>query len=114
MKITPKELYRLIERQGYRCALTGRELTPQTTSLDHIFPVTRGGQHCMENVWFIHEDVNRAKSTMTAQEFIVLCEDVVRHSRRLQRKAAMSSLGGGLSIEIKPLPLFGEDTHSRN
>ncbi len=70
---------RLLEWQQHRCALTGRLLTPETASLDHVVPVSCGGEHVMENAQVLHKDVNRAKTTMSNDEFIQLCRDVVEH-----------------------------------
>ena len=67
----------LIERQDFRCALTGRKLEPQTASLDHIIPLTQNGQHVIENTQVLHKDVNRAKGTLTNDEFLALCREVV-------------------------------------
>lgn len=72
-ELTRDEVIRLIERQRFRCALSGWPLTPQTAALDHIVAVTRGGQHQIDNVQVLHRDVNRAKGTMTNEEFIALC-----------------------------------------
>jgi hypothetical protein len=55
-------------------------LTPDTASLDHIVPVCCGGEHVVENTQVLHKDVNRAKTTMTNQEFIQLCREVVTHA----------------------------------
>ena len=71
---------RLLESQQYRCALTGRSLTPDMASLDHIIPVRCGGEHLVENTQVLHKDVNRAKTTMTNEEFIQLCREVVEHT----------------------------------
>ena len=73
------DLLRMIADQGYRCALTGRQLTPETASLDHKVPLGRGGVHAIENIWIVHEDANRAKGTMTAEEFVALCREVVSY-----------------------------------
>lgn len=70
---------RLLEWQDYRCALTGRMLTPETASLDHIVPVRDGGQHIIDNVQVLHKDVNRAKSTLNHEQFVQLCREVVEH-----------------------------------
>lgn len=75
--VTTANVLQLLEWQGYRCALTGRPLTPETASLDHVVPVRDGGEHTIENVQVLHKDVNRAKSTMTHQQFIKLCREVV-------------------------------------
>jgi hypothetical protein len=68
----------LLEDQDYRCALSGRELTPQTAALDHIVPIRDGGEHALENVQVLDNQVNRAKGSLTTAEFIRLCRDVVR------------------------------------
>ncbi|MEO0513585.1 MAG: HNH endonuclease signature motif containing protein [Planctomycetota bacterium] len=72
----------LLERQGYRCALTGRRLTPETAALDHIVPLRFGGEHVIENTQVLHKDVNRAKNSMTNVEFARMCEEVAEAWRR--------------------------------
>lgn len=72
----------LLERQGYRCALTGRRLTPETAALDHIVPLRFGGEHVIENTQVLHKDVNRAKNSMTNIEFARMCEEVAEAWRR--------------------------------
>jgi 5-methylcytosine-specific restriction endonuclease McrA len=67
----------LLEHQHYRCALTGRWLTPQTAALDHIMPIRRGGEHVIENTQVLHKDVNRAKGSLTSEEFRAMCHEVV-------------------------------------
>jgi len=67
----------LARRQDFRCALTGRRLQPETAALDHMLSVARGGRHCIENAQMLHKDVNRAKGTLTNEEFVTLCREVV-------------------------------------
>ena len=76
-KITASGLQTLVEKQGYRCALTGRSLDPDTASVDHVVPLSRGGVNRMSNVQVLHIDVNKAKGAMTTDEFIDLCKEVV-------------------------------------
>jgi 5-methylcytosine-specific restriction endonuclease McrA len=79
-RVTVANVLRLLERQNYRCALTGRLLTPDLASLDHIVPVRCGGEHRIENAQVLHRNVNRAKTTMTNEEFIALCREVVEYA----------------------------------
>lgn len=76
-KITSGLLMSLLESQQFRCALTNRELTPETASLDHKQPLSRGGSNDMSNAQIVHYDVNMAKRTMTTEEFVSLCREVV-------------------------------------
>ena len=79
MRVTATNIKALVEKQGYRCAITGRELTPQNASLDHIQPLARGGKNKIENVWIVDHQVNVAKGTLTMEEFVLLCREVVKH-----------------------------------
>lgn len=76
--VSTDNILRLLEHQHYRCALTGRVLTPGTASIDHIMPIRLGGEHCIENTQVLHKDVNRAKGSLTSEEFIGLCREVAR------------------------------------
>ncbi len=64
--------------QNYKCALTGRELTPDKAALDHCVPVSRGGSLTdADNLQVLHVEVNAAKGALTNAEFIALCREVV-------------------------------------
>ena len=77
--VSTDNVLQLLESQQYRCALTGRDLTPDTAALDHIIPIRCDGEHVIENTQVLHKDVNRAKGSMTNCEFIGMCEEVVTH-----------------------------------
>ena len=66
-------LLALLESQGYLCALTGVRLEIATAELDHKIPVCRGGTNDLSNLQWIHKSINRAKGTMTNEEFIEAC-----------------------------------------
>jgi 5-methylcytosine-specific restriction endonuclease McrA len=80
--VTYAGVFGLLERQSYRCALSGRTLAPDSSSLDHITPVSRGGPHRIENAQMLHAEVNRAKAALTNSEFIALCREVVAWADR--------------------------------
>jgi len=80
--VSTKNVMCLLEYQAYRCALTGRELTPETSSLDHIVPIRCGGEHAIENAQVLHQDVNRAKGSLTNEQFVGMCREVVRWNER--------------------------------
>ncbi|MEX0678358.1 MAG: HNH endonuclease [Pirellulales bacterium] len=83
-RIKVPEIMALLERQNFRCALTGQRLTPSNASLDHVIPVSRGGAHAIENMQVVLTSVNHAKGTMTQDEFIQLCHEVVAWADRSQ------------------------------
>lgn len=77
-KANGKQLLKLIERQEYRCALSGIELTPETAALDHIVPISNGGGDNIENLQWVHEEINRMKGTMDNKQFIQTVRKVAR------------------------------------
>jgi len=76
--VTAHMILALLEKQRFRCALSGRKLTPENVALDHIIPISRGGGHNVGNAQAITKDANRAKGVLTNEEFILICRDVVR------------------------------------
>lgn len=73
------DLRELLRRQEYRCALTGEQLTPTNFALDHIIPLADGGNFTSANSQLVLKTVNRAKNTMSEQEFVEMCRKVARH-----------------------------------
>lgn len=73
---TAKVLREMWEEQDGRCALTGRALTKQNASIDHIIPIKRGGGHERENLRWVVIEVNRAKRDMLDEEFFAMCRQV--------------------------------------
>lgn len=78
-KVTATMIRQLCEKQEYRCALTGVNLTPQTASLDHAVPISRGGENSIANCQIVTQQVNRMKGLMTNDEFIEVCGRVHDH-----------------------------------
>lgn len=76
--LTLEELREILRRQGFRCALTGQQLTPTNFALDHIIPVVDGGDFTASNSQLVLKVVNRAKNTMSEPEFIEMCRQVAR------------------------------------
>ncbi len=75
MKVKSKvaAVYRKIENAGFKCALSGWTISPELFELDHIVPLSKGGSNEVENLQALHPLVNRAKGTMTNDEFVEMC-----------------------------------------
>lgn len=71
-KATAAELKQLLERQQYRCALSGLPLSPDDSALDHIVAVSDGGTHQVDNLQWLNVDVNRMKGSMSQSRFVSL------------------------------------------
>lgn len=84
--VTRQGLREKLEAQGYRCALTGRELTPATAAADHIVPLAKGGDHSLGNIQVLHKDVNFSKNLHDNNQFRALCEEVLAHYKKARKK----------------------------
>ena len=65
------------------CALTGRNIDWNDSSsyvLDHIVPVHKGGDNSLSNLQLLHPQVNAAKNSLTDEEFILLCKEVLEYA----------------------------------
>ena len=82
--VTRKEVLDLLERQEYRCAITGWALTPQTASIDHVVPLSAGGDHCIANAQIVELRINQMKGTLTMREFLDICKAVVANASNLR------------------------------
>ncbi len=70
----------LIEKQQYKCALTGIELTPDIAEIDHITPTSQGGTNDVDNLQWLHREVNRMKGSLDQARFVELCKLVAANS----------------------------------
>ena len=77
-KFKAKHFYDLLESQGYRCPLTGRELTPESTTAEHKVQLQAGGIHELQNIYLIHKDVGRIKRFMSEADVVQLAFDILQ------------------------------------
>ena len=77
---TSQEILKLVDAQGYKCALTGWALEPATAVLDHVVPLSQGGANTIDNLQVVHSKANAAKGVMSQDDFIALCRAVVAHA----------------------------------
>lgn len=91
-KYGANDLQSIWERQGGLCGLIGRPLDFETAELDHIIPRSRGGSNDIGNLRWACEEANRAKGSMTDEEFLRLCNQVAEWIGRRILESAQESL----------------------
>ena len=77
-EITEEWLRRAFKEQGGVCALSGRNICVRTFHVDHIVPKAAGGSDCLSNLRLVCEEANLAKSGLTDEQLISLCEDILK------------------------------------
>jgi 5-methylcytosine-specific restriction endonuclease McrA len=58
----------LRQRDGHDCYLCGEFVTRKTVSMDHVIPVSRGGNHTRENLRLAHSRCNSLKGDRLLSE----------------------------------------------
>jgi len=86
--ITMKYAWSVFEKQNKKCAISGREIVmapdharhrdKQTASLDRI-DSSKG--YIKGNIQWVHKNVNIAKQSLSSDEFVKLCREVVQFAK---------------------------------
>ena len=80
-EVTAGKLKLQLEWQGFKCALSGEELTPDNAEADHIIPIKHGGTNEMGNIQIVTAIANKAKGTLTQDAFVGMCCNVANTQR---------------------------------
>lgn len=78
----------LVHRQGLDqsgtviCALSGRRITPAKAEVDHVVPLSKGGEHVIDNLQIVSRTINRMKGQMTNAQFVAMCRKVVEYAEK--------------------------------
>lgn len=68
-----QELITLMEKQNWKCALTGQDITfKDDLHLDHIVPKSKGGTNDIENLRWVIGDANEAKRGLLDEDVKIL------------------------------------------
>ena len=76
-EVTPFMLFCLAKYQKLLCPLTGRKLTKDNISLDHIIPISKGGTNSFSNLQLVDIQANRAKHVLSLEELKTLCQQIL-------------------------------------
>lgn len=80
--ITIEDAWEIFEKQNKKCALSGLDLKfrkgdnrIQTASLDRI---DSSKTYTIDNIQWVHKEINRMKGCLTEPEFIKYCEEIIK------------------------------------
>ena len=76
-KVTVSELTALWNKQSGRCAITNLILVPgKNVALDHIVPQNKNGTNTIENLRFIHYNINLLKHSLSDIELKSILSEI--------------------------------------
>jgi len=91
------------------CYLTGRKIdyfNPSTFHIEHKMPVSRGGSSDLSNLAIAWPFGNLAKATLTTNEFIAFCREVVNYQ---DNKSIQSKTFHDGNPEVRETKLWEEE-----
>ena len=69
----------MLQKQDYKCALTGRDLRNNKFHIDHITPKSKDGTNTPDNWQLIVEEANVFKTDLSMEEIIKLARDITKN-----------------------------------
>jgi|SRR5208337_2513477 len=78
-KFTAEHFWQLIEKQGKRCALTNRELTPLNCEVELKEPNKKEGRFNLDNFYLIDKDLKYLCRHLSENEVIDLCAIIIEN-----------------------------------
>jgi 5-methylcytosine-specific restriction endonuclease McrA len=79
VRVEPVNSVKVYERDRWRCGLCGKQVNkrleyphPMSASLDHVIPLSLGGEHSMANVQLAHLSCNVEKSNGGWQQLALI------------------------------------------
>lgn len=88
LNVTKEECFNLLQKQNFKCKLSGLDIYLSKCAAEHLENKTTASLdridnlkgYLIDNIQWVHKDINLMKRTLTEEHFIKLCNDVVNHS----------------------------------
>ncbi|WP_081100473.1 HNH endonuclease [Leptospira noguchii] len=78
-KFTGKDFFEILDKQGEKCYLSGRILTPDITLAEHIIPIRYGGRFSKDNTCLVIEPLARLKRYYKEEEIMEIAVDIINN-----------------------------------
>lgn len=64
------------------CNISGRpvDILSPDCHVDHLIPVSKGGNHSIDNLQLVCKEANMAKYDLSMEELLLLCTDILCHN----------------------------------
>lgn len=71
----------LLEKQNYQCSYSGKNLVVgKNASLDHIVPISKGGDNSIRNLQWIDLQINVMKRNIVHKKFLSIIKEIYSHN----------------------------------
>jgi 5-methylcytosine-specific restriction endonuclease McrA len=79
-KFTTKFIRDQLDKQDYKCYLSGLPLDSYNTEAEHIIPLGKkhNGDHIPENIVFVRKELKSLKRECSVDEILQICKEIVK------------------------------------
>lgn len=79
LKFFARDFWNLMKEQDYKCALTGRELTPDNTEVELRVPFKSVGRTEFSNHYIVVRQLAYTARHVSEEEIVELAADIIRY-----------------------------------
>jgi len=79
IKFYAEDFYSILEKQKYKCPLTGRDLQPNNSEVELIFPCKVEGRAELSNHYIIDRNISPIARYLSESQIIELAIEIVKH-----------------------------------
>lgn len=79
--ITIEDAYNKLEMQGFKCALSGIDLSWSESSGMSIDRIDSSVGYTLDNIQLVHKDVNLMKNHFDQDYFVDMCSKIAQHKK---------------------------------
>ncbi len=83
-KFTADDFWQLLEKQGKKCALTNRELTPLNCEVELRDPHKKANRFSLDNFYLVDKDLKYLCRHLSENEIIELCATIIEQRGKEQ------------------------------
>lgn len=69
----------ILMKQDRKCYLSGRTLTEENVNGAHILPLGRNGEHRLENICLVVDELKQLKRYNTDEDIVKLAADIIKN-----------------------------------
>ena len=77
-------------RDGLDCSLCGEYMDPKDRSIDHVFPLSKGGSKALSNLKLAHKECNTLKGDISEEEDLI--KALFLANRRMRERVVNQAL----------------------
>lgn len=113
-RLTPNQRQMIYDKMNGHCAYCECKISKQEMQVDHVFPLRKGGEDILENMFPPCRSCNHYKSTLTVEQFKQMLEKIPHTLTRDSASYRNAVRFGLIKPKAKKITFYFETIKSSN